>query len=129
MPGNADQLTTRRWWYVIFDRSCFRFNASGVEFLDLLSVLYVLIDLPEGSGTPEIIAATIEEEIYNEFKNTEAKYKNKIRSRVANLRDKKNPTLRENVLLGSITPSRLAKMTPEVSFYFLKPVNIILESI
>ncbi|KAF6020739.1 TCEA1 [Bugula neritina] len=70
-------------------------------------------DLPDGSGSPEILAASIEEEIYKEFKNTDNKYKNKVRSRVANLRDKKNPALRENVLLCSISPERLVKMTPE----------------
>lgn len=56
----------------------------------------------------------IEEEIYKEFNNTDNKYKNKVRSRVANLRDKKNPALRENVLLGSISAEKLAKMSPEV---------------
>lgn len=62
-----------------------------------------------------MIAGMLEEAIYDEFKNTDNKYKNKIRSRVANLRDKKNPELRENVLLGNITPERLAKMQPEVT--------------
>lgn len=84
----------------------------------LLSLLYSFmyyIDMPDGSGSPEIIGGMIEEEIYKEFKNTDNKYKNKIRSRVANLRDKKNPALRENVLLGSISPEKLAKMSPEVS--------------
>ena len=71
-------------------------------------------DLPEGSGTPAVLAAQIEEEIYKEFKNTDNKYKNKIRSRVSNLRDKKNPALRENVLVGSISADRLVKMSPEV---------------
>ncbi|XP_067927956.1 transcription elongation factor S-II-like [Watersipora subatra] len=70
-------------------------------------------NLPEGSGTPAIIAVSIEEEIYKEFKSTDSKYKNKVRSRVSNLRDKNNPHLRINVLLGSITPEKLVKMTPE----------------
>ena len=42
------------------------------------------------------------------------KYKNRIRSRVANLKDPKNPQLRENVLRGIIDPARLAGMTAEV---------------
>lgn len=37
----------------------------------------------------------------------------KVRSRVANLRDTKNPTLRTNFLVGAITPARLASMTAE----------------
>ena len=56
-------------------------------------------------------------EIFAEFKNTDMKYKNKIRSRVLNLKDNRNPKLRENVLLGLIEPERLAKMTPEVISY------------
>lgn len=42
------------------------------------------------------------------------KYKNRVRSRLANLKDVKNPNLRRNVLCGSVTPERMAKMTAEV---------------
>ena len=52
--------------------------------------------------------------IFNEFKETNAKYRNRIRSRVSNLKDTKNPDLRINVLLGGITPERLAVLTAEV---------------
>ena len=38
-----------------------------------------------------------------------------MRSRVANLKDVKNPSLRENVLRGLIPPDRIARMTAEVS--------------
>ncbi|KAK3091263.1 hypothetical protein FSP39_018422 [Pinctada imbricata] len=51
--------------------------------------------------------------IYAEFKNTDSKYKNRVRSRIANLKDKKNPKLREHVLLGLISPERMASMTAE----------------
>jgi len=37
----------------------------------------------------------------------------KVRSRVFNLKDKKNPELRENVLCGVISPDRIATMTSE----------------
>jgi len=40
----------------------------------------------EGVGDIEAIAAATEDCIFNEFKNTEVKYKNRIRSRVANLK-------------------------------------------
>ena len=40
-----------------------------------------------------------------------------MRSRVANLKDVKNPSLRENVLRGLIPPDRIARMTAEVSLY------------
>lgn len=54
--------------------------------------------------------------IYKELRDTGMKYRNRIRSRIANLRDTKNPDLRINVLLGIITPERLAVMTAEVCF-------------
>ncbi|CAF0848436.1 unnamed protein product [Brachionus calyciflorus] len=60
-----------------------------------------------------LIAARCEEVIYNEFKGTDMKYKNRIRSRVINLKDSKNPKLRENVRLGLISPDKLAVMTAE----------------
>ena len=40
----------------------------------------------EVAGDIEAIAAATEDCIFNEFKNTEVKYKNRIRSRVANLK-------------------------------------------
>lgn len=59
------------------------------------------------------MAAKIEDAIYKELKNTDAKYKNRIRSRVANLRDVKNPDLRSNVLRGAIQPEKIASMNAE----------------
>ncbi len=54
--------------------------------------------------------------IYKELKDTGVKYRNRIRSRISNLKDAKNPNLRINVLLGLITPERLAVLTAEVCF-------------
>lgn len=62
-------------------------------------------------GTPEEVAASIEECIFSEFKRTDSKYKNRVRSRVSNLKDPKNPLLREGVLTGGILPERMATMT------------------
>lgn len=59
------------------------------------------------------LGAKIEDCIYQEFKDTNMKYKNKIRSRISNLKDTKNKNLRLNVLHGSILPERLAVMTSE----------------
>ncbi|KOB73451.1 Transcription elongation factor S-II [Operophtera brumata] len=64
-------------------------------------------------ATPEELAEELEESIFAEFKNTDMRYKNRVRSRVANLKDPKNPTLRTNYLNGVVAASRLAKMTPE----------------
>lgn len=70
-------------------------------------------DNSNSCGSPEELAEELEECIYSEFKNTDMRYKNRVRSRVANLKDPKNPTLRTNYLNGVIAASRLAKMTPE----------------
>ena len=61
-------------------------------------------------GDPEVLAEEIESAIFAEMKNTELKYKNRVRSRVSNLRDNRNPDLRLNVLRGIISPQRMAKM-------------------
>lgn len=61
--------------------------------------------------------------IFKEIKDTGVKYRNRVRSRISNLKDLKNPDLRTNVLLGLITPERLAVLTAEVclliSFFLL----------
>lgn len=73
-------------------------------------------EIPDGVvDTPESMAEKIEEAIFQEFRNTDAGYKNRLRSRVYNLKDSKNPQLRENVLRGVIAPKKLATMTSEVS--------------
>ncbi|XP_018603536.1 transcription elongation factor A protein 1 isoform X2 [Scleropages formosus] len=59
------------------------------------------------------LGAQIEECIFQELKNTDTKYKNRVRSRIANLKDLKNPNLRRNVLCGNVPPDRMAKMTAE----------------
>ena len=61
----------------------------------------------------EDLATMLEEEIFSLYKQTSQKYKNQIRSRIFNLKDKRNPMLRSNFLLGMISPARLAGMTSE----------------
>lgn len=63
--------------------------------------------------TAEELAEELEEAIFNEFRNTDMRYKNRIRSRLANLKDPKNPTLRTNFRIGAIPAARLAVMTAE----------------
>ena len=53
-------------------------------------------------------------DIFEEFKNTDSKYKSRVRSRIANLKDTRNPKLRENVLCGLISTERIASMPTEV---------------
>lgn len=70
-------------------------------------------ELPEGIDISrcEDLATSLEEAIFNQFRSTNPKYKNHVRSRVFNLKDKKNTGLREGLLLGSISSERLAVMT------------------
>eukprot|EP00095_Tigriopus_kingsejongensis_P005687 maker-scaffold158_size296719-snap-gene-1.16 protein:Tk05687 transcript:maker-scaffold158_size296719-snap-gene-1.16-mRNA-1 annotation:"transcription elongation factor s-ii" len=71
-------------------------------------------ELPEGMAqTVEEIADYIEDALFKKFKDTGMRYKNQIRSRVFNLKDKKNPALRENVLTGVIAPEKFSTMTAE----------------
>lgn len=63
---------------------------------------------------PEDLAFEIEEEIYKELKRPEdSKYRNRVISRVSNLKDKRNPDFRKNCLLGLIPPVRIASMGHE----------------
>ncbi len=55
----------------------------------------------------------IELHIFQEFKETNSKYKAKIRSCISNLKDKNNPDLRESILQGRLDPKDFAKMSPE----------------
>uniref|UniRef100_A0A673XUF3 Transcription elongation factor n=1 Tax=Salmo trutta TaxID=8032 RepID=A0A673XUF3_SALTR len=48
-----------------------------------------------------------------EFKSTDQKYKSRLRSRISNLKDPKNPDLRRNVLAGNISADRIANMAAE----------------
>ncbi|XP_069506941.1 transcription elongation factor A protein 2 isoform X2 [Ambystoma mexicanum] len=61
----------------------------------------------------EHLAAQIEDCIFQEIKIADQKYKTRVRSRIANLRDSRNPELRKNVLCGTISPTRIAQMTSE----------------
>ncbi|XP_026487670.1 transcription elongation factor S-II [Nymphalis io] len=79
----------------------------------LMQALKIDGENPNACASPEELSEELEECIYAEFKNTDMRYKNRVRSRVANLKDPKNPTLRTNFLNGVIAASRLAKMTPE----------------
>lgn len=40
----------------------------------------------EGAADVDLIAAAVEDNVFQEFKNTEMKYKNRVRSRIANIK-------------------------------------------
>lgn len=71
------------------------------------------------------LGALIEDAVFKEFKDTNMKYKNRIRSRVANLKDSKNPDLKLNVLRGAIKPEKIAIMTAEVIFENLYILSLV----
>lgn len=80
---------------------------------EMLSGALKVDEYPEGCASAEELAEELEEAIFVEFKNTDMRYKNRIRSRVSNLKDTKNPGLRMNFISGVIAATRFAKMTPE----------------
>uniref|UniRef100_A0A8R1YGH9 Transcription elongation factor S-II n=1 Tax=Pristionchus pacificus TaxID=54126 RepID=A0A8R1YGH9_PRIPA len=61
-------------------------------------------EMPDGTLDPEQLAV---------HRGTSDKYKAALRSRVFNLRDKKNVALRENVLTGVVSTDKFAVMLPE----------------
>ncbi|NXH19768.1 TCEA3 protein, partial [Bucco capensis] len=69
-------------------------------------------DYKEFGVNCEKMASEIEDHIL-ELKSTDMKYRNRVRSRISNLKDPKNPSLRRNVLCGNIQPSLIARMTAE----------------
>lgn len=79
----------------------------------LTAALKVDPEYPEGCASAEELADELEDAIFAEFRNTDTTYKNRIRSRLLNLKDPKNPSLRNNFLTGVISAEKLAKMTPE----------------
>lgn len=79
----------------------------------LLNALKTDLQVDQDGLAVDELAEELEEAIYQEFKNTDSRYKNRIRSRVANLKDVKNPQLRLNFLAGALTAQKLAVMTAE----------------
>ncbi|NXB19066.1 TCEA3 protein, partial [Rhagologus leucostigma] len=67
-------------------------------------------DYKEFSVNCEKMASEIEDHI---LWSTDMKYRNRVRSRISNLKDPKNPGLRRNVLCGAIEPGLIARMTAE----------------
>ncbi|CAF1550096.1 unnamed protein product [Adineta ricciae] len=80
---------------------------------EMLAKALSIAAIPQGSRAPEELSARIEEAIFNEIKDTKTKYGHRVRSRIFNLRDLKNPDLRTRVLNGTITPEQFAVMTSE----------------
>ena len=59
-------------------------------------------------------AIAVEKAVYAYFGGTTAEYKGKIRSLFVNLKDKANPSLRESIVSGELSPEKFSKMSSEV---------------
>ncbi|XP_051892345.1 transcription elongation factor A protein 3 [Pristis pectinata] len=79
----------------------------------LIAALKTDDDYKDYGANCDKMGAEIEDYIYQEFQKTDMKYKNRVRSRISNLKDPKNPNLRKNVLSGAIDLLHLARMTAE----------------
>lgn len=68
-------------------------------------------DVPPG----DILACAkaVEQAVYSGEKGTGGSYRTKMRSLYSNLKDQKNPQLRQRVVSGDISPERLYKMSPQ----------------
>lgn len=83
----------------------------------LITVLNcILIALSAASDLILTRAKAIEEEVYALYDRSPSSpgYKGKLRSLLVNLKDKHNPGLRESVVSGSLSASKLAKLTSQV---------------
>jgi len=80
-----------------------------------IELLYDSLASDSGAPTDLIVqrARSIEVAVHTEFGGTTAAYKTKIRSLFTNLKDAKNPGLRENVVSGDLPVERFAKMTSQ----------------
>jgi Transcription factor S-II (TFIIS), central domain len=88
--------------------------ASCLEQPETNGNFYNHLEYPEGCSTAEELGEELEEAIHADIKNTDMRYKNRIRSRVQNLKDSKNIELRMNYICGAIPAQKLAVMTSEV---------------
>ncbi|XP_067848811.1 transcription elongation factor A N-terminal and central domain-containing protein [Heptranchias perlo] len=59
----------------------------------------------------QIVAREVEQSIYTLHMKNEKKYKACIRSKIANLKNPKNPHLRQKMLSGDVTPQMFAEMS------------------
>lgn len=79
----------------------------------LIAALKTDDDYKDYGTNCEKMGAEIEDSIHQEFPKTDMKYKNRVRSRISNLKDPKNPNLRKNVLSGAIDLLHFARMSAE----------------
>lgn len=80
-----------------------------------VSALYTALAIERDDRLSHIlsVAREIESEVFkSEYLNVNDNYRNKLRTFTMNLRNKKNPELRERLLSGGIKPAEFIKMSP-----------------
>lgn len=80
-----------------------------------VSALYTALAIERDDASKHIvkIATEIESAVFlSEYSNVNDSYRNKLRTFTMNLRNKKNPELRDSLLTGGISPEKFIKMTP-----------------
>lgn len=80
-----------------------------------ITALYTGLAIERGEDGEHILAVArdIESAVFqDEYLKVSDSYRNKLRTFVMNLRNKKNPELRAGLLMGQILPSAFVKMTP-----------------
>ncbi|KAG8215699.1 transcription elongation factor [Butyriboletus roseoflavus] len=69
------------------------------------------------SGAPSDLitsrAIAVEKAVFAQFGDTNPEYKGKIRSLFVNLKDKANPSLRESIVSGELSPEKFSRMSNE----------------
>lgn len=88
-------------------------NSVRLKCREMLTAALKLQEVEDDFQDADELGAKIEDCIFDEFGDTNMKYKNRVRSRVANLKDSKNPALRQNVLKGLIEPAKMAVMNAD----------------
>lgn len=82
--------------------------------LDFGSAIRLSLTLKIASDLIMSRAKAVEAAVFAQFGSTNAAYKGKIRSSYVNLKDKGNPSLRENIVSGDLSAEKFSKMTSEV---------------
>lgn len=80
-----------------------------------VSALYTALAIERNDSGEHILAVSrdIENEVFKaEYLSVNDNYRNKLRTFTMNLRNKKNPDLRDRLLTNKIKPSNFIKMTP-----------------
>ena len=95
-------------------RACLRLGSSYVSFC--VHVLVYVSPLYLSLASEQILskARAIESNVYLEFRDINAAYRNKMRRLYLNLKDKHNPRLRESVVSGDLQVARFCNMTVQV---------------